>query len=78
MKRLNIDLVYNHADFRLLSKRALAELARYKETTLFLRVLSALGYPSTVVYYDRKTAGRQNQIPIEENGGVRGGRNHFI
>ena len=55
MKKLGIDLVYNHADFRLLSKRALDELARYPENNLFLRgILPLIGFRSTKVFYDRK------------------------
>jgi len=55
MKKLGIDLVYNHADFRLLSKRVLDELARYPENNLFLRgILPLIGFRSTKVFYDRK------------------------
>ncbi|MBT2736452.1 glycosyltransferase family 2 protein [Bacillus sp. ISL-7] len=55
MERMGIKLVPNHADFRLMSKRALVELLNYKETNLFLRGLVPLvGYKSTKVYYDRK------------------------
>ncbi len=55
MEKIGIKLVPNHADFRLMSKRALDELFRYKETNLFLRGLVPLvGFPSTRVYYDRK------------------------
>ncbi|NHC40641.1 glycosyltransferase [Bacillus sp. MM2020_1] len=55
MERIGIKLVPNHADFRLMSKRALDELLKYKETNLFLRGLVPLvGYKSTKVYYDRK------------------------
>jgi polyisoprenyl-phosphate glycosyltransferase len=55
MERIGIKLVPNHADFRLMSKRALDELFRYKETNLFLRGLVPLvGFPSAKVYYDRK------------------------
>ncbi|MFP5105905.1 glycosyltransferase family 2 protein [Neobacillus sp. C211] len=55
MERMGIKLVPNHADFRLMSKRALDELLNYKETNLFLRGLVPLvGYKSTKVYYDRK------------------------
>lgn len=55
MKKLGIDLVYNHADFRLLSRRALDELAKYQESNLFLRgILPLIGFRSTKVYYDRK------------------------
>ena len=55
MEKIGIKLVPNHADFRLMSKRALDELFKYKETNLFLRGLIPLvGFPSTRVYYDRK------------------------
>ncbi|MCM3570323.1 glycosyltransferase family 2 protein [Neobacillus mesonae] len=55
MNRIGIKLVPNHADFRLMSKRALDELFKYKETNLFLRGLVPLvGFPSTKVFYDRK------------------------
>lgn len=55
MKRLGINLVPNHADFRLMSKRALEQLFKYKETNIFLRGLVPLiGFPSAEVYYDRK------------------------
>ncbi|MEG0025610.1 MAG: glycosyltransferase family 2 protein [Akkermansia sp.] len=47
--------VYNHADFRLLSRRAVNELKNFKETTFFLRgVIPLLGFPSSKVYYARK------------------------
>ncbi|KIY21737.1 MULTISPECIES: glycosyltransferase family 2 protein [Mesobacillus] len=55
MNRIGINLIPNHADFRLMSKRALDELFKYKEANLFLRGLIPLvGFPSTKVYYDRK------------------------
>lgn len=55
MKRMGVNLVYNHADFRLLSKRALNELFHYKESNLFLRgIISLIGLKSAKVYYDRK------------------------
>jgi polyisoprenyl-phosphate glycosyltransferase len=55
MNRIGINLIPNHADFRLMSKRALDELFKYKETNLFLRGLVPLvGFPSTKVFYDRK------------------------
>jgi glycosyltransferase involved in cell wall biosynthesis len=55
MEKIGIKLVPNHADFRLMSKRALNELFKYKETNLFLRGLVPLvGFSSTKVYYDRK------------------------
>lgn len=55
MEKIGINLVPNHADFRLMSHRALNELFNYKETNLFLRGLVPLvGFSSTKVYYDRK------------------------
>ncbi|PLS04163.1 glycosyltransferase family 2 protein [Neobacillus cucumis] len=55
MERIGMKLIPNHADFRLMSKRALEELLKYKETNLFLRGLVPLvGFSSTKVYYDRK------------------------
>ncbi len=55
MQKLGVNLVYNHADFRLLSKRAVEELERFEEVNLFLRgIVPLIGFPSTSVYYDRK------------------------
>lgn len=55
MNGLGGDVVYNHADFRLMSRRALRALMAYPERNLFLRgMVSALGFPSAKVYYDRK------------------------
>lgn len=54
MAVLGVDLVYNHADYRLMSRRALDALSEYKEVNLFLRGLVPLiGYRSDYVYYDR-------------------------
>lgn len=49
------NVVYNHADFRLMSKRTLQALVSFPERNLFLRgMVCLLGYPSSSVYYDRK------------------------
>ena len=54
MKGLGVDITYNHADYRLMSNRALNALAEFKEVNLFLRGLAPLvGFQSDVVYYDR-------------------------
>lgn len=54
MRLLGVDIVFNHADYRLMSKRALKGLEEYKETNLFLRALvPQIGYPSTIVEYER-------------------------
>lgn len=55
MKVLGVDIVYNHADYRLMSRRALEGLAEFREVNLFLRGLVPLiGYTSAVVEYERK------------------------
>lgn len=54
MKGLGVDITYNHADYRLMSRRALHALAEFREVNLFLRGLAPLvGFQSGVVYYDR-------------------------
>ena len=58
---LDVKVVPNHADFRLLSRRALESLNEYSEVNLFLRgIVPLLGYRSSTVYYDRaeRFAGR--------------------
>jgi glycosyltransferase involved in cell wall biosynthesis len=55
MKKMGVDLVFNHADFRLLSRRALESLKEYGESNLFLRgIVRELGYPSSIVEYERQ------------------------
>ena len=54
MKLLGVDVVFNHADYRLMSKRALEGLSEYREVNLFLRgIVPLIGYRSDYVYYDR-------------------------
>ena len=54
MKLLGVDIVYNHADYRLMSKRALDALEEYEEVNLFLRgIVPLIGYKSDVVLYER-------------------------
>jgi glycosyltransferase involved in cell wall biosynthesis len=54
MIALGVNIVYNHADFRLLSKNAIVRLSEYKEKAVFLRALvPLLGLKSCNVYYDR-------------------------
>lgn len=51
---MGVDVVFNHADCRLMSRRALEELGRYREVNLFLRgMVKDLGFKSDVVYYER-------------------------
>ena len=48
------EIVYNHADYRLMSKRALVALGVFPEVNLFLRgIVPLIGYPSTKVFYER-------------------------
>ncbi|WP_062109689.1 glycosyltransferase family 2 protein [Bacillus niameyensis] len=55
MEKMGLPLVNNHADYRLLSKRALSTLLQFKEKNLFLRgMVPLVGFKSTQVYYDRK------------------------
>ncbi len=54
MKFLGVDCVYNHADYRLTSKRVLDEFENFKEVNLFLRGMFPLvGFKSDKVYYER-------------------------
>ncbi len=54
MSAMGVDSVYNHADYRLLSRRALEGLAQYREVNLFLRgMVPLVGYRSSSVYYER-------------------------
>ena len=55
MKKMGVELVYNHADYRLMSKRALDELENYQEVNLFLRgIVPLIGFKTTTVEYERK------------------------
>ncbi len=55
MKAMGADVVYNHADFRLMSRRVLQELAGFKEVNLFLRgMVPLIGFKSCSVYYERR------------------------
>lgn len=52
---MNVKSVYNHADFRLVDSRVLAEFEKYNEVFLFLRgIFSSIGFQSCSVYYTRK------------------------
>ena len=54
MKMLGVDIVYNHADYRLTSKRVLDNLENFKEVNLFLRgIFPLIGYKTDVVSYER-------------------------
>ncbi|MBQ8300394.1 MAG: glycosyltransferase family 2 protein [Clostridia bacterium] len=54
MQLMGVNIVFNHADYRLMSKRALDGLAEFPERNMFLRgMVPLVGYRSTSVYYDR-------------------------
>ena len=54
MSHMGVDIVYNHADYRLMSKRAIEELENYKEVNLFLRgIVPMIGFKSGIVEYER-------------------------
>ncbi len=68
MKLLGVELVANHADFRLLSRRAVEAMSEFKEKNLFLRAIVPLvGFKSDCVYYERKKreAG-QTKYPLKK------------
>ena len=55
MHMLGSTVMTNHADYRLMSKKALDALSEYRETNLFLRgLIPTMGFPSDVVYFDVK------------------------
>lgn len=54
MRLLGVDIIDNHADYRLISKRALEALSQFKEVNLFLRgIVKQIGFKSDIVYYER-------------------------
>jgi glycosyltransferase involved in cell wall biosynthesis len=60
LKLLGVRIIHNHADYRLLGRRAIAALKEFSEVNLFLRgIVPLVGFNSSIVYYDRKerTAG---------------------
>ena len=62
------EIVFNHADYRLMSKRALNELANYKEVNLFLRgIVPMIGFKTDVVTYERheRLAG-ESKYPLKK------------
>ncbi len=55
MNSMGVEIVFNHADYRLMSKRAVDELSKYEEVNTFLRgIIPTIGLKHTKVYYDRK------------------------
>lgn len=63
LNALGAEIVFNHADYRLISSKVLHEFANFKEVNIFLRgMVPLVGFKSTSVYYDRKerVAGKSN------------------
>lgn len=55
MEMMGVKSIYNHADFRLMSQRAVEQFSKYQETNLYLRgMMPLIGYETDMVYYDRK------------------------
>ncbi len=68
LNKMGVEVVYNHADYRLVSRKALNAFAEFEEVNLFLRGMFPLvGFKSTVVYYDRseRLAG-QSHYPLRK------------
>lgn len=68
MAILGVEIVYNHADYRLMSKRALDELQNFKEVNLFLRgIIPLLGFQTAKVEYERneRVAG-ESKYPLKK------------
>jgi glycosyltransferase involved in cell wall biosynthesis len=68
LRLIGVELKFNHADYRLHSRRVVDELSNCKENSLLLRgLIPQLGFPSSVVYYDRQEryAG-ESQYPISK------------
>jgi glycosyltransferase involved in cell wall biosynthesis len=54
MKKMKVNIIHNHADYRLCSSRVLNALAEFKEVNLFLRgIIPTIGFTKDIVYYDR-------------------------
>ncbi len=68
LNRMGVDCVYNHADFRLMSKRAVLQLAKYEEVNLYLRgIVPLIGYKSAVVEYERtKREAGESKYPFKK------------
>lgn len=68
MKSMDSEIVYNHADFRMMTRRAVEALMQYPERNLFLRgIVRQLGFREGYVYYDRRarTAG-ESKYPLKK------------
>ena len=68
MSAMGVKSVYNHADFRLMSHRAVSALENYKERNLFLRgIVPLIGYKTECVYYERaKRVAGESKYPLKK------------
>ncbi len=68
MKAMGTDVIYNHADFRLMSRRVLQELSGFKEVNLFLRgMVPLIGFRNCKVYYERhERAAGESKYPLKK------------
>ena len=68
LNAMGAEVVYNHADYRLISSRALQELAKFKEVNIFLRgMIPLVGFKSTSVYYERsERAAGKSHYPLSK------------
>ena len=68
MKAMGVDIMFNHADYRLMSRRAVEGLSQFKEVNLFLRgIVPQIGYAWTTVEYDRaKRFAGESKYPLKK------------
>lgn len=68
LNSMGAEVVFNHADYRLISSRALHELAKFKEVNIFLRgMVPLVGFKSTSVYYERsERAAGKSHYPLKK------------
>lgn len=68
LKSMGANVIYNHADFRLTSRRVIEELKNFREVNLFLRgIFPLLGFNSAMVYYDRRERlGGTTKYPLKK------------
>ena len=68
LNSMGAEVVFNHADYRLISSRALQELAKFKEVNIFLRgMVPLVGFKSTSVYYERsERAAGKSHYPLRK------------
>lgn len=68
MESMGVETIYNHADYRLMSKRAVLELEKYEETNVYIRgIIPQLGYKTATVEYERaKREAGESKYPLKK------------